>query len=640
MRLLFLFVCLLCSNFRVLADIGDTVKIGDIYIQDNKLKLYKNITKISPQLLEEFKRQNLQQLLQENTSVQFKTYGVSGSSLMSIRGANASHSKVVWNGLNLGSSLLNLNDVSLIPINTADDVQIIKGGNSAEQGSGALSGYISIESNKIDSVQQLSLHYFYNSLQNQQSQIQYSFKKKSFFYKTFLVVNNQENNYQYQNYSEFGKPKQDQINSELKQFALIQSVFYKKDKINFDAHFWYQESDRNLSPAIYNRNKNSYQLDNSFRSILNFNYVLNTHLKLKHSVGFTREILRYVSRIRNNNLNFVMLNTRSYFDNVQFNSNLNYNLNHFNQNILFQFVHDGAYVEDYNGYITRSRLTIASLSEFTNIKSFGFQFNNRIEKGISDYDESNFASSIQLNYKVPFKLNVQPYVRISKNYNIPGMNDLYWNPGGNPDLKSEKSFEKEIGVNYVITNKIINNDFHISLYQSDVTDWILWQPSNTENGIWSPENLRRVNLNGLELENTFKIKISNHQIVFNSYYSRTNAINKEAISTNDNSVNKQLIYVPIEKWGLNLTYNFNHYSFIIKHHFVSHRFTSSDNLQFLNSYALTDLSISKRMIFDKHNFNFQVYIDNLLNKTYESIPFHIMPARVFGFGLSYQLIKN
>ncbi len=639
MRLVLLIVLNICANLWVYADVSDTVKIADVFIKDNKTKIHKNKIQIDKNLIKSYQRQNLQQVLQENSAIQFKSYGASGSSLMSIRGANPSHSKVIWNGLNLGSSMLNMNDVSILPVNENDEIEIVRGGSSAEHGTGALSGFVNIQSNFRDTSRMFGVAYNWNSLKNQQTQLKYNFHKNNFYSNTLLLINAQKNKYLFNNYAEFGNPEQEQINSEVQQIAFIQSFRYRKNKVELDLHVWYQENDRNLSPSIFNRNKNSYQLDKSFRSIAHVNYSINENLVLNNSIAYTRERLRFVNRIKNNSFSFVMLNTLSYFDNVQTNSSITFKKNKFQQSFSAQFVFDGANVEDYEKYEIRNRISILSQTEIQQIKNFSLLFNNRIEKGVSDYKEFNYAGSAQLNYSLPFYKAVETFVRVSKNYNIPGLNDLYWVPGGNPNLISEKSIEQELGLKHQFLYKTFKNSLQITVYQSNVRDWILWQPSTIENGIWSPQNLKRVELSGIELENATKWKWNKSDLVLNVFYSKNNAINKEAVSNNDQSVGKQLIYIPLVKWGFNFIYNYKSYTGILKRHFVSHRYTSSDNSSFLNSYALLDIQFQKRINIKKQEIQLNVYIDNILNETYESIPFQVMPARVYGFGFTYQLTK-
>ena len=51
----------------------------------------------------------------------------------------------------------------------------------------------------------------------------------------------------------------------------------------------------------------------------------------------------------------------------------------------------------------------------------------------------------------------------SRNFRYPSFNDLYWQPGGNLNLKSETSLQAELGNNFKYKNKILN----IKKYNND-----------------------------------------------------------------------------------------------------------------------------------------------------------------------------
>lgn len=638
MRLFFI-VVLSLIYLNVYAEVHDTLNIADVWIQDSKYYSLQKSVKFDSSFLRQMQRLNLQQLLQENSSVQFKTYGVSGSSLMSIRGANAAHSKVVWNGLHLGSPMLNMNDVSILPIQAADQLEIIKGGNTAEIGSGALAGYISMSSSAQFNKDQITFNSNFNSLQNQLMSFALLKSNNSFSSNTRIIYTNQLNKYEYKNYAEFQSPIQSQINSEVKQWAVIQSLHYRYKQNYFETHLWYQENDRNLSPPIYNRNKTSYQLDQSFRGIIKHQLKLNDKNTFESSIAYTKEAIRFVSRISYAQQDFILFNTYSYFDLIQGASKWYFVHKKYKQTLTLNYVFEGANVEDYEKYKSRNRIAVSSSSIYHFNNRINVEFNNRIEKIISNKEEL-IASSLQVNYQLPFLESMFVYGRLSKNYNLPGLNDLYWSQGGNPNLKSENSFERELGFEFTHIRRNIKNHLHISYYQSLVKDWILWQPSAVDNGFWSPQNLKEVSLEGLELENELSYRLNKFQLRLMFYYTYNLALNKKASHINDLSVNKQLIYVPKEKYGLNLRLQYSKTSLLLKQHFVSHRFTTTDNSMFLASYHLFDVQVERELKVKSQTFRAQIFIDNIFNNSYESIPYQIMPARVYGVGLNYLLNKK
>ncbi|MCS2983587.1 TonB-dependent receptor [Bacteroides xylanisolvens] len=60
---------------------------------------------------------------------------------------------------------------------------------------------------------------------------------------------------------------------------------------------------------------------------------------------------------------------------------------------------------------------------------------------------SGFSS---LTVSFPRKGNVMLKVSISRNYRFPTLNDLYFLPGGNPNLKNEQGFSYDAGVSFEV----------------------------------------------------------------------------------------------------------------------------------------------------------------------------------------------
>ena len=85
---------------------------------------------------------------------------------------------------------------------------------------------------------------------------------------------------------------------------------------------------------------------------------------------------------------------------------------------------------------------------------------------------------------------------VAGNYHHPSLNDLYWEPGGNPDLLPEKGYSYELGLQYrsVFAGNILESGF--TAYRSDIQDWIIWIPSFR--GYWEPQNIDRVLSQGIE----------------------------------------------------------------------------------------------------------------------------------------------
>ncbi|NJO54105.1 MAG: TonB-dependent receptor [Bacteroidales bacterium] len=63
---------------------------------------------------------------------------------------------------------------------------------------------------------------------------------------------------------------------------------------------------------------------------------------------------------------------------------------------------------------------------------------------------------------------------LSQSYRIPNLNAMYWQPGGNPDIRSERALNYETGLQYKLSKARFSLESSLSAYQMQVSDWILW----------------------------------------------------------------------------------------------------------------------------------------------------------------------
>ena len=69
---------------------------------------------------------------------------------------------------------------------------------------------------------------------------------------------------------------------------------------------------------------------------------------------------------------------------------------------------------------------------------------------------------------------------------------------GNINLLPESGINKEIGLDFNL--KILR--YNLTYFNLNVDNWILW--NQQDNGIWIPENIRKVNSKGFESKINFE----------------------------------------------------------------------------------------------------------------------------------------
>ena len=221
------------------------------------------------------------------------------------------------------------------------------------------------------------------------------------------------------------------------------------------------------------------------------------------------------------------------------------------------------------------------------------------------------------------------------NYHYPTFNDLFWKPGGNPNLKPEQAKMVEGGLAYAKrTNKIeLNTEF--TVFYAKVKDWIIWLP--TEYGYWSPTNLKDVANKGIETKLSISTKINKLKFKASVNHAYTKSTNLKTQNEFDNSRNKQLIYVPYHKLNSSLQLNYNAFYLIYTYNYVGERFISTDNNWKLPANFISDISIAKRFkAAKKWSMHTSFKIRNILDQNYQSIAWRPMPGRNFLLSLTIQ----
>ncbi len=238
-------------------------------------------------------------------------------------------------------------------------------------------------------------------------------------------------------------------------------------------------------------------------------------------------------------------------------------------------------------------------------------------------DYSNLSTQINPNFDFLYTFNedIKLHGLISRSFRAPTFNDLYWldtgdGMKGNPNLKPEKGITTELGVETRI-NKYFTSG--LTYYRSDYKQLIQWS-YDSGSGITQPENINSAVINGLESEN--KIYISDNLDL---------DINYTYLMARDKDTHKYLVYQPKNKLDTCLKYHdHNGLTVELKGQFTGQRFADADNNSKVKSFFVFGLSVSKKF---KQGLTCFSSIDNILNRKYQVIRDYPMPGFSFTGGL-------
>jgi iron complex outermembrane receptor protein len=497
-------------------------------------------------------------------------------------------------------------DFNTISGSDYNSISVKAGGGSVIYGSGAVGGTVHLNNDML----------FYNRFENNLKLDYGSFNTMGINYKTNISnekwsaqvgfsKNSSTNDYKYLNkYTWKGEQRWNQNG--------------QYDVITMSANVGYKLNAKNIL-KLYSQTSNTDR---------NTSLVTETETPSKYINGFNRNLLEYEGDFGKLTTNF---KTAYIFENYQYyadNATKNYTYGKTESLItkadlvytLFKSTQINGIV-DYNkttgtgsGFGTNTReISSASLLIKQDV-STDWKNEFGIRKEFTDNYKSPVLFSIGSSYQFGeiYKLKLN----LSRNFRIPTFNDLYWEEGGNRDLKPESSYQAEIGNVFTFKNITLTQTF----YYIKIKDLLQWVPG--KNGIWTPQNTDKVNSYGAETLLSWKKQFGKNTFAANATYAYT-------ISENSDT-KKQLFFVPFNKATAAVAYSRNRISVNYQFLYNGFVYTRADNTpdEIINDYMISNIGIDYDFKFVK-SFKLGFQVLNLFNESYESLENRPMAGRNF-----------
>jgi vitamin B12 transporter len=218
-------------------------------------------------------------------------------------------------------------------------------------------------------------------------------------------------------------------------------------------------------------------------------------------------------------------------------------------------------------------------------------------------------------------------LNVSRNFRAPTLNERFWQPGGNPELEPENSWNEEAGI---VLDKQFNSsilNFQVTAFNSNVDHWILWLPGSS---YWSVENAQAVWARGIEISGDQSVLVKNVKLFMSESYTYSKSTNEKMLFDLDASYKKQLIYTPLHRITLRTGALYKGFDFTIKGSYTGMVYTTKDNMGSLPGYFLLDMIFSKTIIIKtQYPITIQLNLNNILNADYQVVPYRPMPGMNF-----------
>ena len=623
-------------------------------------------TRLDSTVLKESIALSMADVLTFNSSIFVKSYGRATLSTVSFRGTSPSHTQVSWNGIRINNPMLGMTDFSMIPSYFIDDASLLHGTSSVNETGGGLGGSIKLSTQPANA-EGFGLQYIQGigSFKTSDEFLRLTYGDEHWQSSTRFVYSSSPNEFSYRNHDKkeniydedmniIGQyyPKEKNRSGSFRDMHLLQEVYYNTRKGDrFGLNAWYISSNRELPMLTTDYgDENDFenrQREETFRGVLSWDH-LRENWKISAKGGFVHTQVKYdYKRDAGNGVMTPMTRSRSKVNTFYGQSEAEYYIGKewlFTTNVS---AHQH-FVESRDKNIIRQdgNQAIVGYSkgrvEFSGVSSVKWQPNERIGMSVVLREElygenwTPLISAFFIDGIISKQGNIMLKASTSRNFRFPTLNDLYFLPGGNPDLKRESGWTYDIGLSFATGKEdVYSLSGSVNWFDSHVKDWILWLP--TTKGFFSPLNVKDVHAYGIEWKGNFNIILGKDwRLGLNGTLSWTPSINEgEPMSAADQSVGKQLPYVP--EWSSNISGRlyWKRWSLLYKWCYYSKRHTMSSNdislTGKLPEYYMSNLTIERGVSMKWADLSLKGAVNNLFNEEYLSVLSRPMPRINFEF---------
>ena len=668
-------------------------------------------TKMDSAALKENIALSIADVLTFNSPIFVKSYGRATLSTVSFRGTSASHTQVTWNDMKINNPMLGMTDFSTIPSYFIDDASLLHGTSSVNETGGGLGGAVKLSTKPAKS-QGFGLQYIQGvgSFYSFDEFLRLTYGNRHWQTSTRIVFSSSPNNYKYRNHDKKENIYDENMNiidqyypiernksGSYRDLHVLQEAYYNTNRgVRLGLNAWYINSNRELAMITTDYGDDTEfenrQREQTFRSIFTYDH-LAEQWKLGAKAGYIFTWMAYdYKRDLGNGVMAHMTRSRSRVNTIYAQLNAEYfigrkwlftaNLSahqHFvrseDKNIILQDGDKG--IVGYN--VAALELSGSASVKWQPIDRIGLSCVVREEAFGNKWSPIIPALFLEGVLSKPGNLTLK--LSGSRNYRFPTLNDLYFLPGGNPNLRNEQGWTYDAGLSFAIGSKYVEsqvgtrhavseNNFitdkinsvssvgsvreknnsvgdktpvfeyytltgSATWFDSYIDDWIIWLP--TTKGFFSPRNLKKVHACGIELQADLQLQFSkNWRLSLNGTFTWSPSINiGEPMTPADQSVGKQLPYVPEISANVVGRLSWRTWSFSYKWCHYSERFTMSSNditlTGKLPKYYMSNITLEKQISCSWAEWSLKGTINNLFNEEYLSVLGRPMPGINFQF---------
>ena len=599
-----------------------------------------------------------------SSSLFVKSSGRATLSTVSFRGAASSHTAVTWNGLDINNPALGMTDFSLIPAYFVDKATLIHGASSVAGASGALGGLVELSS-KADEREGLSLQFVQGvgSFTTFDEFLRVGYGNERWHTTTRVVLSSSKNDFPYTNHDRKNNiyddnhniigsyyPRERNRNGSYRDLHVMQDVYYNTGRGDcLGLNLWYLNSNRNTPMLTTDyadpKGYENRQREQTFRGVASWQRT-RAPWGFGADAGYIYSWSAYnYSRDPGNGVMSRLIDTRTRLNTVY--------LRGWGSATLLPVLSLKAEAKvRYNDVDSRDDASLAagdhssnySRAELSALLSARWQATDRLGLSATLRDDcfggrNAFIPAMFADFMLYAPAALRLKASVARNYHFPSLNDLYYLPGGNPDLRPERGLSYDTGAEFAVTcTPGLTISGSATWFESRIDDWIMWLPDTR--GFFTPRNVKSVKSYGIEGNADAALRPGRGWAVdIGASLSWTPSVNRgEALSDADRSVGRQLPYIPRLSSSASVRVEWRSWSLGYKWCYYSKRYTMSSNESSLSGslprYYMSDLSVAKQFDTRPVDISLKLAVNNLFNADYQTILSRPMPGINFEFFVS------
>ena len=538
---------------------------------------------------------------------------------LSYRGGNASQTAIFWNGIPLDSPQLGLTDLSFLSTAAFDQLVLAPGGNTAANGSGAVSGAIDIVSggtygegwrarttHRTGSFGQLdnALDVGYGGNGNHSDQ---HWSTRTRLYRRFA-----RNDFRFRALPDL--PIQTQTHARTAMSGWVQNSSYSGYKYGAQLALWHQRADRQLPALTTQRRSEATQADRQWRVSLHPRIDLGEATRLSLLSGYVRDRIDY----RDPLVRLVAPSgSTQYFQQVRSLHTDYLGRTHYRYTIeaTYRYQYFRATADGYPNGVSESRHALGARAE---LSTEDWSVELALRQGLVDGQRLPFTPALSGAYRLGAHWSVD--AQVAYTYRYPTLNDRFWEPGGRAELRPENGWSQTAG----LTLRAGGWHYRLAAYHRLLRDWILWAPA-PGSFVFTASNLARVRSYGLEQSARRAFTVGERQrLILGGQYSFARSANLVALSVPRIGAGEQLFYTPRHQAAAHLEYRLADWSARLETRYTGSVLGINADLP---SYWLTDLRLGRNLTYERFGGRATLGFYNLFDVWYQAVERRPAPGR-------------